>query len=65
MKKTVIIKGMMCKHCKKHVEDALATLSVKYEVMLDEKCAIVEGVATDAEIISAITEAGYEVVEIK
>lgn len=65
MKKTVIIEGMMCKHCKKHVEDALKALNVKFEVLLEEKCAIVEGVATDAEIISAITEAGYEVVEIK
>ena len=65
MKKTVIIEGMMCKHCKKHVEDALAKLNVKYEVSLEEKCAVIEGTASDAEIISAITEAGYEVVEIK
>ncbi len=65
MKKTVIIEGMMCKHCKKHVEDALAKLNVKYEVSIEEKCAVIEGTASDAEIISAITEAGYEVVEIK
>ena len=56
---------MMCKHCKKHVEDALLVLGVKFEVVLEENCAYVEGTATDAEIISAITEAGYEVVEIK
>lgn len=65
MKKTVIIEGMMCKHCKKHVEDALLALGVKFEVVLEENCAYVEGTATDAEIIAAITEAGYEVVEIK
>lgn len=65
MKKTVIIEGMMCKHCKKHVEDALLALGVKFEVVLEENCAYIEGTATDAEIISAITEAGYEVVEIK
>lgn len=65
MKKTVIIEGMMCKHCKKHVEDALEKLNVKFEVSLEEKSATVEGAVSDSEIIAAITEVGYEVVEIK
>lgn len=43
MKKTYKVEGMMCKHCRKHVEDALNSIDeVKAVVTLDPPQAEVE-----------------------
>lgn len=67
MKKIMTVEGMMCKHCQANVEKAIAALGAKADVDLDTKK--VE-VSMDSEIgddvlTSAITDAGYEVLDIK
>ncbi len=43
MKKTYKVEGMMCKHCRRHVEEALNAMDgVKAEVTLDPPQAVVE-----------------------
>ncbi len=69
MNKTVQVEGMMCNHCKAHVEKALAGVQgvSKAEVDLEKKQAVVEltGDVADAALIAAVTEAGYEVVSVQ
>lgn len=69
MKKVIIVEGMMCKHCQKHVEDALTkTIGVNSVVVdLEAKTATVEidDNVTEEMLKNAIIEAGYEVIEIK
>ncbi len=69
MKKTLKIEGMMCAHCVAHVKSALQKVDgVKdVEVSLENKTAIVtltSDVNNDV-LKSAVTNEGYEVVEIK
>lgn len=67
MKLTMKIEGMMCAHCKKHVEEALNKLSgVTAEVDLENGTALVssEGQVDTAALKAAVTEAGYQVVSI-
>lgn len=68
MKKTVMIKGMMCGHCTAHVTKALEELpGVKADVNLKDGAAyltLANDVA-DGTIIKAVSDAGYEVTEIK
>ena len=64
MKKTILVDGMMCRHCVKHVKDALEKVDgVKSaEVSLENKTAVVElerEVDSDV-LLAAVTEAGYE-----
>ena len=61
-KKTVTVKGMMCAHCVSHVEKALTALGVQADVDLATGTAVVTG---DVALRKAITDAGYEVVDIK
>ncbi len=69
MEKTMTIEGMMCAHCTGRVQKALEALDgVKQVVMsLEEKSAKVtlEGEVSDDALKGAVTEAGYEVTEIK
>lgn len=65
MNKTVKIEGMMCQHCQKHVKDALEKLNLDVEVSLEAKKAFIKNTDISDELITqAITEAGYQVVEI-
>ncbi len=66
-KMKIIIEGMMCTHCKAHVEKALSGISgvEKFEVSLENKCADIEGNADKEACVKAIEDAGYKVVEIK
>ena len=62
MKAVLKIEGMMCEHCKKHVEDALNGMEgVSAQVDLEQKCAVVsaEQNISDEEFGRVITEAGY------
>ena len=66
MVKKVIVEGMMCQNCVKHVSKALNGLpGVTAEVDLESKTATVTGDVSDDAIREAITEAGYEVVSIQ
>ncbi|MDR2725778.1 MAG: heavy metal translocating P-type ATPase, partial [Candidatus Adiutrix sp.] len=68
-KKQMLIEGMSCAHCSGRVEKALLALSGVEEVQVDlaAKCAVVNCAAglDDEALKSAVTGAGYEVVEIK
>ena len=64
MKKTLVVEGMMCEHCKMHVEKALAGVEGvdSAQVDLEKKTATVsltEDVA-DQVLMDAVKEAGYE-----
>ena len=65
MKKIIEIKGMMCEHCQKKVEDTLKGLNIQNPKVSHEKnTAIVKTNIDDAIIINAIKNAGYTVVSI-
>ena len=55
----------MCAHCVSHVEKALTALGVQADVDLTSGTAVVTGNASDEALKKAVTDAGYEVVEIK
>ena len=69
MEKTLEISGMMCQHCVAHVKKALEGVSGvgKVEVSLEEKKAIVmTNIEVSNEALkSAVSEAGYEVTNIR
>ena len=58
--KVVNVEGMMCKNCKKHVEEALEKLNIDFEVSLEEKKAYIKSEIEDDRVIKAIEDAGYE-----
>ena len=62
MEKTMYITGMMCGHCKAHVEKALLAVPgvESAEADLDAKTATVMGNADRTALIAAVKEAGYE-----
>jgi len=66
MAKKIIIEGMSCNDCVRHVTTALEELGLsEVKVDLASKSAVVEGDASDEAIKAAIEDAGYDVVEIK
>lgn len=67
MTKTIKIKGMMCSHCTGRVSEALNAIEgVSAEVTLDNGGqAIVTGDVADELLIKTVTDAGYEVTDIK
>lgn len=69
MRKKLMIEGMSCGHCVKHVEEALLELDgvISAKADLEGKCAFVENdrEITDDIFKKAIEEAGYELVEVK
>lgn len=66
MEKKIVIEGMMCKMCQAHVEKALNALEgVTAIVDLEAKTATVTGnLPADEVLAAAVTEAGYQVIEI-
>lgn len=68
MKKELMIEGMMCQNCVKHVTHALEGISGEshVQVSLEDKKATVEvpESATNETLKAAVTEAGYKVTEI-
>ncbi|AET66259.1 copper chaperone [Desulfosporosinus orientis DSM 765] len=58
---TLKVEGMTCNHCKMHVEKALQGVNGVEAVQVDlaAKTAIVTGAADRAELIKAVSEAGY------
>jgi P-type Cu2+ transporter len=69
MKKTISIDGMMCDHCRMHVEKALAAVDgvSKVEVSLaDKKADVTLGKdVADKVLMDAVTGAGYTPVSVK
>ena len=69
MKITLKMKGMSCEHCKMRVEKALSAIQgvSKVDVSLFWKNATIEASSDipDEKLKGAITEAGYEVTDIK
>lgn len=69
MKKTMIIEGMMCAHCTGRVQKALEEIpGVESAAMsLEDKSAevLLTDSVSEEELKKAVTEAGYEVVEIR
>ena len=64
--KTMVIEGMMCMHCKAHVEKALNAIDgVTATVDLENKTATITGDVSDEVLTKAVTDAGYEVISIK
>ena len=65
MEKIVKIEGMTCNHCSGRVEKALNELEgVVATVDLENNSATVTGDVTDKDIIDAVVEAGYKVLDI-
>ena len=65
MEKKVVIEGMMCQNCRKHVDKALNAIpGASATVDLDSKTAVVTGDVADDAIRAAVEEAGYQVVNI-
>ena len=62
MKTVLQVEGMMCGHCKAHVEKALLAVPgvESAEADLDKKTATVTGNVDRAALIAAVKEAGYE-----
>ena len=54
------VEGMMCRNCKKHVEEALEKLNIYFEVSLEEKKVYIKSEIEDDRVIKAIEDAGYE-----
>jgi len=68
MKKRLNIDGMSCNHCVMHVKNALMEVEGvrNVEVNLDKNFAIVEGEnLEDSKMISAIEDAGYDVLSVE
>ncbi len=69
MKKELMVEGMMCPNCVKHVTHALEGVpgASQVQVSLDEKKATVAVApsVTDEALKAAVEEAGYQVTEIK
>ena len=68
MEKNLTIKGMTCPHCNVRVENALNSIDgVKARVNVGAKCAMVDcdDAITNADLIRAVQNAGYEVTKIE
>ena len=69
MKKKILVEGMSCGHCVKHVKEALSELNgvTSVDVNLETKTAVLEATSDvkDEDIKFAIEDAGYEVVGIE
>ena len=65
MKKTLVIEGMSCMHCVKHVKEALQGFDPNVEVDLKAGTAALDTDADFDKLAAAIDDAGYELKEIK
>ncbi|WMJ79198.1 heavy-metal-associated domain-containing protein [Clostridium sp. MB40-C1] len=69
MKKKLLVEGMSCQHCVKHVKDALMELEgvTNVDVDLEKKSALVdmEKSLDDSILKDAVEDAGYDVVKVE
>lgn len=67
-RKTVVIEGMTCEHCKNRVESYIATIdgaAAKVNLKKNEAVVSMEKTVADSQIKEVIEKAGYKVVEIR
>lgn len=68
MKKVMIVDGMSCNHCKKHVEEALEKIAGVQSAVVDlnkkEAVITMDAPILDDTLMNAVKEAGYEPKEI-
>lgn len=64
MEVTILVEGMMCKHCKARVEKVCKAVAGVSDAVVDlaEKKVTVTGTADAAVLKKAITDAGYKVI---
>lgn len=61
----IVVEGMMCEHCEKHLTEGLAKIGVEIKAdHKNNKAEIISGNASDDELRSAVTEAGYQFIEV-
>ena len=69
MNKTMIIEGMMCGHCTGRVQKVLEAVQgvASVTMSLENKSAelVLNAEVTDEALKAVVTEAGYEVIEIR
>lgn len=66
MKKKILIEGMSCNNCVKHVKEALEEIGgSNIEVSLEGKYATVETDVEDSKLKDIIEDAGYDVLGIE
>lgn len=65
MTKVYIIKGMNCPHCQAAVTKSISAVKgvKQVDVNLSTGRATVEGVQTDADVVKAVRDAGFDVAE--
>ena len=65
METVIKVEGMMCKHCKAHVEKACKGVAGTVDAVVDlaEKNVTVTGTASQEALKAAIVDAGYEVID--
>lgn len=65
MEIVIKVEGMMCNHCKAHVEKACKGVEGTVDAVADlaEKMVTVTGNADPAALKAAIKDAGYEVID--
>ena len=65
METVIYVEGMMCKHCKAHVEKACKAVEGTVDAVVDlaAKNVTVTGTASLEALKAAIVEAGYEIKE--
>ena len=65
METVIKVEGMMCKHCKAHVEKACKSVAGTVDAVVDlaAKNVTVTGSASLAALKAAIVDAGYEIIE--
>lgn len=63
---TLKVEGMMCPHCKARVEKVCKVLPGATDAIADllQKNVIISGTVCKADAIAAITNAGFQVVEV-
>ncbi|MGJ4849141.1 heavy-metal-associated domain-containing protein [Bacillota bacterium Meth-B3] len=65
--KTIMIEGMSCGHCKAHVEKALNAIpgaSATVDLAKHTATVTLTGPVDDAQLKSAVEDAGYDVIQI-
>ena len=62
MSKTLTVEGMSCGHCEQTVEEALEDVPGVQDATADREAetVIVEGDADEENLVSAVTDAGYD-----
>ena len=67
MKKKILIDGMSCNNCVKHITEVLSQLHdpINIEVDLEGKYALVETTSSDEEVKEKIEDIGYDVIGIE